>query len=625
MKNILLALALLLTACSGDRRLERVLDTADSLLVVSPDSAWLYLQAHSVMQTDGSRRQRMRFELLRATAQNKAYIDFTTDSVMREIVDYYDHHGTANEQLQAHYLLGCVYRDLGDAPRAIECYLDAVAKADTTEKLCDYRTLGATYSQMADMYHKQLLLSNEIESRRKAYHFGMIAGDTLVAIDDLKFLSTPYILQNKEDSAEFILKEAILLYQKYGHSQDVLKASTMLMNLYSMKVSNQKELKILIDQFETECDLFDENHELPPSKRQYYYYKGRYFEMTNQLDSAELCYRKIYSPNMSFTAKDPMYRGLLSVFQKRHQVDSIAKYAMLFAEVNDSSIAVKDQEMTAKMSAIYNYSRYQQQSQKDSERAYQANLRFVVILAVAIILLAVLSLIVKTYHAKQQKKQKEIELLKMTFANTLDLHKQKNRELQQLEDTHQKVLMLIQQELGKAQKENNTYRQKYSEAQRRIEEINGDYEREKNRLEEEIQVLRESLETQKQQKEISIHLENLNSFYQAEIVKKVKDISSNPLLQMEHQDMETLIQAAKDYLPKLIRDLSKFRKTTKQSVCVCVFVAMEFRTDEIANLLGVSGQRVTNIKATLNECLFGDNSAKSLYENLRKRYIVIVQ
>ena len=52
----------------------------------------------------------MQGELLRARRMNKEYIDFTTDSVMKEVAAYYDRHGSPNERMEAHYLLGCAYR-----------------------------------------------------------------------------------------------------------------------------------------------------------------------------------------------------------------------------------------------------------------------------------------------------------------------------------------------------------------------------------------------------------------------------------------------------------------------------------------------------------------------------------
>ena len=58
---------------------------------------------------------------------------------------YFDRHGTANERLKAHYLLGCVYRDQNEAPHALQCYQDAIEVADTLSPDCDYQTLLAVY------------------------------------------------------------------------------------------------------------------------------------------------------------------------------------------------------------------------------------------------------------------------------------------------------------------------------------------------------------------------------------------------------------------------------------------------------------------------------------------------
>ena len=125
--------------------------------------------------TGGPSADAMRQQLLRAREMNKNYVPFTAggdmqsvggdmqspDSVMKEVADWYDRHGTPNERMEAHYLLGCVYRDMGEAPRAVDCYLDAAACADTTAIDCDYYKLASIYGQMATLYHQQLLLSYE--------------------------------------------------------------------------------------------------------------------------------------------------------------------------------------------------------------------------------------------------------------------------------------------------------------------------------------------------------------------------------------------------------------------------------------------------------------------------------
>ena len=51
--------------------------------------------------------------------QNRDYVPFTSDSTALVLADYFDSHGTANERMRAHYILGCAYRDMGEMPQNV--------------------------------------------------------------------------------------------------------------------------------------------------------------------------------------------------------------------------------------------------------------------------------------------------------------------------------------------------------------------------------------------------------------------------------------------------------------------------------------------------------------------------
>ncbi len=621
---LLLPLLLLLLACGGNSEADRMLSTADRLSCVNPDSALRLLCSTTFASADRpsgpdaapagkalTTSQRMRLELLRARCMNKAFIpvgvDMRTpsDSMLLLVAGYYDRHGTPNQQMEAHYLLGCAYRDMGEAPQAIECYLDAATRADTTMRDCNFRTLGSTYSQMAVMCHRQMLLDNEIKARRQAYRYTLMSGDTLKAISDYKMMSGPYLLKNNNDSAEIILKEAISKYHDGGYVQEALQASTMLMYLYIENTERLSELKKLIDDYESKCNLFDENHELPPNKRQYYYYKGKYYEGTNQLDSAELCYRKIYRPNMPYTSKDPMYRGLLSVFRKKHQSDSTAKYATLFAEANDSSIAIKDRELTARLAVSYNYNRYQKEALDSAKTANQRLYMVVILLSISLVVFIVAVFSWRLY----KNKQKALEQTERDYTEARNNNDRTRLQMKELDAKHKMIIEAVK-------KEN-------AESHHIIAMLNTQHEAEKGQLAEKLQSYTEKVEQLERQLKITQYRKASVPFLSLGIVKRIKLYAEDSHQELSCNDLQTLTEAVNEHFPDLIADLNGAPAITPLAKHVCLLTLLNLKPGEIVALLGISSSQVSNLRKDINVALFNENTTRTLYQNLTKRYKIL--
>ena len=98
----------------------------DSLLESNPDSAYALLtniqeKVDSLDDTGLSARQLM----YKASAQNKLYLKMPSDTIFQSVVDYYAKYGTANDRMKSLYLMGCIYRDKGEAPLAMKYYQEA--------------------------------------------------------------------------------------------------------------------------------------------------------------------------------------------------------------------------------------------------------------------------------------------------------------------------------------------------------------------------------------------------------------------------------------------------------------------------------------------------------------------
>ena len=516
---------------------------------------------------DGSE---MRAQLEELERQNRADSVMTNDSLAEHLVKYFDRHGTPNERMRAHYILGRTYADMGEAPRAVDAYLDAASQADTTATDCDFFTLGSVYSQMAYVYYRQLLLSNTIAARKRSYHYALLAGDTIGYITELKLSAGAYVLLNKLDSAEILLKKALHLYEEYGYVQDGLRSSTVLMSLYANQQDRLQDLKLLIDKYEAECDLFDENHELRSNRRIYYYYKGKYYEGVGNLDSAEVCYRKVLHPSMAHVAQNSMYEGLLSVFTKRHQADSIAKYAQLYCMVNDSSIAVKDQELTAQLAASYNYNRYQKEALQNAEKSYRARLGLIIISILSVIILLVVSYFIYRNRKRQQRLQEAYE-------SAVDKREELLKELEALR-AHDYDTLISQKE-DKIKEQNQT-----------IADLEGRSGK-----------------------------GSLQDFKESQIVKTFAEKSQfskeHPVPNKAEWDM--LGQQFRTDMPGLCRQFEDCGLSDLE-FRTCVLLLLDYDEGTIAGLTQSSSQTVNMGKTRANQKLFSQKGAKTLNRALKK-------
>ena len=103
--------------------------------------------------TTETRRAQMRHVLDRAQQQNLDYDSITDVDSIALAAAFFDRHGTPNEQMRAYYLLGCAYRDMGEAPAALDLYHEAADRADTASQDCDFAQLSRVYGQSAKIFY----------------------------------------------------------------------------------------------------------------------------------------------------------------------------------------------------------------------------------------------------------------------------------------------------------------------------------------------------------------------------------------------------------------------------------------------------------------------------------------
>ncbi len=518
----------------------------------------------------GGKRMRQRLQFVADYNSTESVFTKEWQPTVDSLADYFSSHGTANERMTAYYLKGRVHHDLGEAPQALDAYQRATEQADTTRDDCDLHTLYAVYGQMANLFHAQYLPDNEMKALQTAERIAWKDKDTLAALVAFDLRSRPYYLKDEKDSVLFIEKQARERYLKYGYKQEAAQAMLGTISILLDREQIQ-EANRYIQIFEQESGWFDSDGNILEGKELCYYDKGRYLLAVGQTDSALLYFQKTLQGGW----KESGNRGLLAVYEKKNNPDSIAKYAKLFAAANDSNFLHVNQEKVHQISAMYDYSRHQQMAK---EKAKEVSKLWSIILAILFISL----LAVGSFYFYRAKKLSKINRLT-----------EKRTELENL-------LTEKQQELE-------------------LQKSNSDIISEKQY--EEIEQLKKQIENY--QKRVSDNLTGKQRlFYDSDIYQHFMSYKSDsfrhqPPTEQEWQSLTTLFRKS---FPRYHRFIMEENSLTSDQFKVCVLARLFMPVYAMARILDVDGDRITRIKSQVNKKLFKDETAKTLENHLKNHF-----
>lgn len=467
---VLLAIVSLfvLAGCHGDKQYDDLLQQADSIMNIDDDSAKVaikLLDKAKPQLNDFSKAQRMRYQLLYHKAMNKADISFSSDSIMKKVVAYYENHGTSNERMLAYYMLGCIYRDLHEAPIALEYYNKATEQADTTSQDCDYSTLYRIYSQMGVLFEKQYLFNQEFIAYNKATKYAYMAKDTLNAL--LCYMNS-YIDLNQNDSIIARNLRAANLLRKHGYNY-YAKMAFGSNYPYYIKKNDYIKAKETFEEYKK--INFEGNSNYKDASAYLLYNQGMYYLFANQLDSAHISFQKSYIYAQSYSNKCAATEGLAKYYTKTNNSALAAKYALLSSEYNDSSLYELRESQLQQMQAMYDYSRNQKLAKEAEYKAKQRlNTIYLIIISSCLILLSAVYIYRKNIKKRNHKLLVAQRLYKASILK-LQTTKTELAHLKNLNET--KIAALIKEKeavIENLQKEINQYESIHSG--RNLVEIN---------------------------------------------------------------------------------------------------------------------------------------------------------
>ncbi len=571
MRYILFLILIFAVSCSDNNPLLSRLDHIDSIMDANPQAAYDSLCTIKKTQNiTSAKKVDMKWRLLMATAQNKLYMQMPTDSAFSEVVAYYDRNGSDNEKMQSRYLLGCIYRDMNDAPEAIEWYTDAAEQADTMSNDCDYKTLFRIYGQMADIYDSQYLPDESIDAYLKYSNYAQKAGDIYNYIRGKEFVGSEAYTLGDTTKALNIFKECIRLYNKYGLKKEAASAYPIIIKAYIYR-GQYDSAHIYMDIYENKSGLFTDG-KIVPDRQHYYYSKGLYFMGIGKIDEAEYCFRLLLAAGFDYDA----CKGLLAVYHSKMNVDSIKKYSVLSEKALDEILENSQIEAMTKSSALYNYNRIKKEANAVKFRE-QRNFYIFILIGVFTILICLYAVWYVWNMRKKRMFEKKLMLRKfISLKNELLSAKTDMENIRTDKDA------IIQSKESEVE-----------ELQNRIAEMEKSYH---------------------------LHSGEQNEFlqrYDETVLCFKKYTMPNGLKSKPTDDeWEALRNIVKVYSPKLYSTLLQGKNIKEQEMNIALLTFFGFKTGDIALIFGMSPQSASNAKAAINKKLFGESSAPKLFDNL---------
>lgn len=588
MRYILFLILIFAVSCSDNNPLLSRLDHIDSIMDANPQAAYDSLCTIKKTQNITSAKNvDMKWRMLMATAQNKLYMHMPTDSAFSEVVAYYDRNGSDNEKMQSRYLLGCIYRDMNDAPKAIECYnyvLEHFSDIDSQE---GYKLLALSYGEKADLLYAQLLLPKAIAAYNKAILYSEKCNDSLLLANNYNYKSFSYSLLNMYDSAIVANETSTKILLALNRKTDAAIVYGCNMINY-LKKKDFVKLKKAVDMYELNSGLFHDG-EIEKGKEIFYYFKASYYLNVNNLDSASYYFYKDLSLCSDYNNKHAATEGLAQVYTLVNNKDSMAKYTTLASAWNDSLYLNKNSELSAKNEALYSYNSYKRSVAKSmhENQTTKFSYRIVLVLIVILILLGIFFIRKKTQ--------------KVWWRHNQLLTKMKKYRDESKSIADNKIL-------------ENT----------KLKTINQKLFNEKSAIELEKNDLQKKLDEYKENEELLKSIPTIN-----EVDKLILESSVYGVIYNYSQKRKSINEGILTKLFEMIDTILPSFKTKMMSVeplaqldyAICILVRLHFRPADICILLDIDSATLSMKRKRLLKKVYGmDGSAKDFDQRVQKIY-----
>lgn len=478
----------------------------------------------------------MQYDLLEIRLKDKAYIVATSDVNIKQIMDYFDEHGTMADKREAYFYAGSIYRDLHDMPRSLEFFFRSLNLAEK-ENPRDSVMLRNIYSNLHCLYYGVQDYPNALKMAKMEYTYSEKLNN-LTSNDAMHIGATLMQLNRKKEAEMYFVKAfnlmkddetAIALLCQFSNLGRIDLAQSCYEKVKCHSVSPWASLSI-----------------------------GNFFRCMDNKDSALYYYKRVIIGDCPLEAK---YDAAHNIYE----LDKTLTAAILFIKISDSLNLGERQQRAATINNQHQYHRdmsiEQEIKQKNEEYRYM-----LIIVTLCFILVMTSGMLAYTY--KRYKFSKKIIM--------------QDKKLGKLNES----LKLQREEENSVKEELQKTQNAYLQSQIELEELN----KQLIGIREELDVKNEELKERIEQTS-----DMMRMLHHSELTTKAEDVvssiraASEGKYNMTPSDWLRLYKAVDSMYPEFGDELvKKLKKFTEQQKQVYYLIRIGLTNTQIENITDIS-------------------------------------
>jgi tetratricopeptide (TPR) repeat protein len=542
--------------CSCNKNDEnKMLDNTRKMMLAHPDSAYKILKGKEQYIKGAPLPTKMYYQLILCRVKDLCYIKHDNDSIMLEVVKYYRQKDDKVKLMQAYYCMGCIFRDLHDAPKALDYYQKCIKMQD---KDSEYEVLSRCYSQIAQLEENCMDYHKALTDYCKALSLFRRSDDQKAYLSTLIDIGNIMHWTNKDRNA-----------QKYYHAAEYIAERANNIEVMSNVMIN--EMKLYID-----------NNDIKEAEKIYHRAKKKLperclnkygFQMglalicreNGETDKA-IAYINKASHEDNKNKRMTAYLYLEDIYaNEKHDCRNALTYAMRTINMIDSINMEANMEQVERMRMSFDYERVN----KKNTLLIHDNKNFKDELAWSMILLLLITTGSMGYVTVSRKKkaqfEKTIKEKSLQLTGSL-LHIKRN----------EKEISLL-----------------------------------KSKNDELSALKRDSLTTENNRllKSVDIDNEKWNKFRDSNAYKKIHKTLKNGKVSCQHREMNELVEELKCCIDAIFYDfggrLRQFYPAMNDTqMTICYLLKTELKLSDISTIMSITNSAISNARNKIRRACF---------------------